>query len=373
MHELHGDSVALDHACQTVLLHLFHAPMYLMCWARSVLFDAPRALLMCASPTIKDVISLLEQTSLSLLLQPQGADGESCIWVFDVRDCELVSFGQRLGSIKISYTRSPLSWKCMRNGEELVDPSLIFSHIFAYLVTGIHTKTHIFSNLLIKRLHEMKNPASLSLLSASTYHSLPLHNAALTSSLSPLRFDRRIPLSFIFGYDVGVDRFSLLLEEENLSALAGHQVAAATRLKAVGSKFSSFISQSRIVLISVLKENGINLSSFESEAPFNHTIVHSLDHYCMTVVLRNTAFSMNPWRSPSMLDIIRAQIFVGMFAAPNLNSLWCSNLIKDVGRGIGWTGTRARDEEKSFWSQLHMELSEIDKELADQVTASIMY
>jgi hypothetical protein len=40
---------------------------------------------------------------------------------------------------------------------------------------------------------------------------------------------------------------------------------------------------------------------------------------------------MNPWSSPpSLTDIIKGQVFTFMFAEPTLNSLWSSNLIRDV-------------------------------------------
>jgi hypothetical protein len=354
-----------------LIFHLFHLPVYILKWFEAVFYHAPRVLLTAPTPTERDVVDLLESTTLSLLLQSHNNDE----WSFEVQDCRLVSFDKELGSIKIRYTRMtspPCVLSCCRNGQELDDASMIFSWLFVYLTTSLHTKTHVFSNKLIQQLHSIKPP----LLSASTYHTLPLHSAALHSTLSPLRFESIIhqALAGTFLFDMGVDRASLLLEEKNLSALAGHQEAAEVRLTAVGSRFSLFIARSRPLLLTTLMEHEISFSPFDTEALFNHTIVHSLDHYAISRVLHNVAFSMKPWSSPpSLMDIMKGQIFTSMFAEPTFNSLWTSNLIKDVGRGVGWTGANATVRERAFWLSLHVRLSEIDEEFADQITASIMF
>ena len=122
----------------------------------------------------------------------------------------------------------------------------------------------------------------------------------------------------------------------------------------------------------------MNLRSFE--ALWLHTVAHAVDHVALsrqilfnaTIPSGTLLVSMDPWTEGNAWGYVYGYMFSRLFVAPVL-SPWASNRVKDLARNCSIVTARLTPKAQAFWRDLYHGLRELDGDLADEVTASIMY
>ncbi|XP_066292664.1 uncharacterized protein [Branchiostoma lanceolatum] len=344
-----------DCECTPCVQHLFRrhyllqSPMYYIRWIYAVLYSL-YLLFFLRDPTDRDIVGYIENTTMTMLIRRDGGSGECEV---TVSDCKLrASGGYKLKNMSLRYKAGRNGVQILnftRNGDEVTDRAQIFSTIYFYHTHSMHTKSHLFSNGLVR--HIVDNDVKT--LQESSYTSIPLHYVLLHSSLSVLMWDGN--MSRYLGYGDACIRESLVEESRNMSALEGHR--AEHRWNSHGKDtFAGKLFRSRLALKGVMGRHGIDPKLLD--ALFNHTIVHSVDHHGMSEwsCLR---FSLHPWdKECSLYQAFNTSVYRVLITQPNLNPL-APNTLRSIN--------------KPFYQDLYRELKNIDTAWAEVVTASVMY
>eukprot|EP00058_Branchiostoma_floridae_P020944 XP_002606434.1 hypothetical protein BRAFLDRAFT_67686 [Branchiostoma floridae] len=155
-----------------------------------------------------------------MLIRP-ATDGKSGEYEVTVCDCKLrASRGYKLNNMSLRYKTGKNGVQVLnftRNGVDVTNRCEIFSTIYFYHIYSMHTKSHLFSNSLVR--HIVDNDVHT--LQESSYTSIPLHYELLHSSLSVLEWGGN--MSRYLGYGGVCIRESVVKESRNMSALEGHQ------------------------------------------------------------------------------------------------------------------------------------------------------
>ncbi|XP_066288867.1 uncharacterized protein [Branchiostoma lanceolatum] len=237
-----------------------------------------------------------------------------------------------------------------RNGKEVINRSQIFSTLYFYGIHSSHVKCHLFSNSLVRHVVDR----DLKCLKESTYTSIPLHYGLLHSSISPLQSEGNVSKCFGFG-GVGT-RESLLEESMNMSAWEGHHSTRHWDFLGQDSLLYKLF-RSRQALRNVMKCHGIDQRLLE--ALFNHIVVHAMDHHGAVESSHHLKFSLHPWDTGCTIDqAFITNMFILLVVRPNLNPL-APNTIRSIN--------------KPFYQDLYRELKKIDPDVAEVVTASVMF
>ena len=193
--------------------------------------------------------------------------------------------------------------------------------IFFYHTTGMHPKSHIFSNGLTEYILDNK----LEHLHPSTRASIPLHDGLIHSDFSPVTAKKsRESISYkLIGhlYSGWISRESLENEAMNLCAFAIH------RYPSTNVPFVEYLKGSRNALKTILLHHG--LSPGLLEPLFNHIVVHYIDHDLSYSVSWNLEFGvkLRPER-PGLYERFRSLFARWQLVKPNYNPL-DSNKIRD--------------------------------------------
>ena len=262
---------------------------------------------------------------------------------------EMICYPYKLTSIYLLY--DPTTSRILTatvNGEEEMDKVRLFGYLFIYLTTSSHTKCHLFSNWITEYIldEELKD------IYPSTWVSLPLHNALMRTSHSPLRFEGSWNV-FSALYKFCVTKESMERETENMSFLKGHEHVPRT------FPFLGYLHEARDVICTCLA--GANLPVSLAGPMFNHTVVHAADHvstYAVTRYLRVTCWHGKGWR-----EVFRTRMFIEQMVKPMISPLLDNRL--------------CRLTHHPFYRSCYMGLKELDQkygfEVAESVTASVMY
>ncbi|XP_066291402.1 uncharacterized protein [Branchiostoma lanceolatum] len=344
-----------DCECTPSVQHLFRrhyllqSPMYYIRWIYAVLYSL-YILFFLRDPTDRDIVGYIENTTMAMLIRRDGKTGE---YEVTVSDCKLrASGGYSLKNMSLRYKTGRNGVQILnftRNGVDVDNGSEMFSTVYFYHIHSMHTKSHLFSNSLVR--HIVDNDVKT--LQESSYTSMPLHYVLLHSSLSVLMWDGN--MSRYLGYGNACIRESILEESRNMSALEGHRAEHRWNLHGKDT-FAGKLFRSRQALQSVMERHDIDPKLLD--ALFNHTIVHSVDHHGISEwsFLR---FSLHPWdKDCSLYQTFNTSVFRVLITQPNLNPL-APNTISSIN--------------KPFYQNLYRELRKIDPKMADVVTASVMY
>ncbi|CAH1268891.1 Hypp4016 [Branchiostoma lanceolatum] len=335
--------------------HLFRrhwflqSPMYFIRWIYAVFYSL-YLLLVLRDPTDSDIVEYVENTTLAMLIR-LARNGRPEEYDVTVGDCKLrASGGYKLKSWSLTYKKGNGGAEILRfsrNGVEIGDRSQIFSTVFLYHVHSLHTKSHVFSNGVAR--HIVENDVKTLL--ESSYTSMPLHNALLHSCQSPLEGT----VAKLLGYICPCTRESVVEESRNMSALKGHQTKQCWEVR--GKDTVAYkLFRLRQALQVVMKRHAIDQNWLE--ALFNHTIVHSVDHYLSTQQA-HLRFSLHPWDAGcTTYQAFNTNMFRVLISFPTLNPL-APNTLRTI--------------HKPFYQDLYRELKKIDPKIADTVTASVMY
>ena len=222
--------------------------------------------------TDRDIIAYVEGTTLGMLITKDTKQKD--LYSVVVNKCLLKLTTGRLESFKLSYSRLTSTIVYFElNGEEMHTRELIMSVIFTYHTTSIHTKCHLFSNSVTTFILDQ----NMEILEPATITSIPLHNALIHSTMSAVTEQRGWYYKMIGQfYTHPVKRSSLIDESKNFSAMKHHETMASKRVVYQGN-YMRYLMASRLVLGDVLDHH--NLPPLLLDPLFNHTIVHSTDHY----------------------------------------------------------------------------------------------
>ncbi|XP_066291403.1 uncharacterized protein [Branchiostoma lanceolatum] len=212
-----------DCECTPSVQHLFRrhyllqSPMYYIRWIYAVLYSL-YILFFLRDPTDRDIVGYIENTTMAMLIRRDGKTGE---YEVTVSDCKLrASGGYSLKNMSLRYKTGRNGVQILnftRNGVDVDNGSEMFSTVYFYHIHSMHTKSHLFSNSLVR--HIVDNDVKT--LQESSYTSMPLHYVLLHSSLSVLMWDGN--MSRYLGYGNACIRESILEESRNMSALEGHR------------------------------------------------------------------------------------------------------------------------------------------------------
>ncbi|KAI8506456.1 hypothetical protein Bbelb_158830 [Branchiostoma belcheri] len=330
-----------DCECTPSVQHLFwrhyllQSPMYYIRWIYAALYLL-YLLFVMRVPTDRDIVGYIENTTMAMLIRP-ATDGKSGEYEVTVRDCKLRALGgYKLKSMSLRYKggKSGVEVLCFtRNGVKIDNRYQIFSTIYFYHIHSIHTKSHLFSNSLVR--HIVDNDVKI--LQESSYTSIPLHYGLLHSSVCALAWDGNV--SRYLGYGHVGTRESLVEESRNMSTLAGHQTMEHWKSHGKDS-FAGKLYRSRLALQNVMER-------------------HKIDPKLLDPLLTTPLFSLHPWDTEcSIYQAFNRSMFRILITQPNLNPL-APNTIRSIN--------------KPFYHDLYRELRKIDPKMADVVTASVMF
>ena len=294
---------------------------------------------------------------LALLLKKRGE-----LHVLHVSHCQLETIDdppRAIESFTLVYSKPdsgpPVVCSFTLNHVEITDPRLVMEVIFFYHATGLHTKSHLFSNGLTEYIFENR----LETLLPSTEASIPLHNGLMYSDFSPVttRKSRGSAAHMLVGhlYSTWITRESLAAEATNFSAFKNHTCPSSQ------VPFVEYLKASRSALRTILREHGLEPGLLEPL--FNHMIVHNIDHevtYSFTWDL-NIGVKMLAAK-PGLYERFRSLLFRWQIGRPGLLPL---------------SSNRIRDSTLGFYRDVYLAMRRLDAEygyaFADGMTASVMF
>ena len=317
------------------------------------------------TPTDKDIVNFVENTTLALLLD--FGSSETASRKLEMEDCEIKSClpSVALGSFKMIFKKHPQGRVSIElfqfNGRIITNRILMMEIIFFFHTASFHTNFHLYSNSLTEYIVDN----NISLLLPSTKTSLPLHHTLTKQPISPVpdaktrtenpwihRFITRV-------YSVDITRESLI--EESLKPYKFKDLSqeeAEESLPLVG-----YLAECRIAVKKAL--NNAALPDGLLEPLFYHMIVHAVDHASCYAQSWNLKFGVGEFLDGpcSQLSIFRSLMFRWLMVKPSIPPVW-SNKIKYIRR-----------------NPCNFEISETIKHLdvkyqvnfADKITASVMY
>lgn len=223
------------------------------------------------------------------------------------------------------------------NGEAVTDPEDMLGILAIFLSCGTHTKSHIMGERSVCEIRDK----DIKELRRSTWTTLSTDHAVLNSMFSPIR-------SNMYGFHMDID--SLIEESKNNSTVQHNFI----RTKSVRhSQFFSFLVRAREILGAHLQRRGIPANL---EYLFNGMIVHPVDHYMAYRSLYGLRFSFSHIKTTWL--VFRAFLFRHLFLRGVLNPI-APNLISTIN--------------EPFYQDLYRDLAAVDPELAEHVTACVMY
>jgi hypothetical protein len=185
---------------------------------------------------------------------------------------------------------------------------------------------------------------------------LELHHSLLASSASSILVR---PFGQFSAGAQGATPHSLMLlsHEHNSEGLMARIANHPHTIHYIRSTYVKFLMRSRKVFSHCMITHGVPIKFLE---PFwLHTVVHAVDHYqCYKLSMFWHSLMNESLEDTPTWQIFSMHSFRVMFKRPHLNQL-LDNRIKNI--------------RMPFYQDLYKGLAKIDLELADQVTASVMY
>ncbi len=118
----------------------------------------------------------------------------------------------------------------------------------------------------------------------------------------------------------------------------------------------SFLWQARKVVLKYLEPYGV--SHEFAEQFFNCTFLHAIDHRQNSKILAGVPVTLNMANPSSRIQWFYGRLFMEFFPTPTLNIVRCN---------------RIRYAKAEIYRLIYKDLAEIDLELANEITCSIMY
>jgi hypothetical protein len=333
-----------------------------------------------SKPEEADLVKIIENTSYILVTSPTEdssrvvtKDNSRRYCIIHEQDLDLwtrESYGskptQTMHEIYIVYSRKAVGGDYsdarihhfMLNGRsvECTDMQMSALMLLSHILT--HPLSHLFSNDLIFPIIDMANKKGdmATDLRPSTHTTLELHRGLLASKLSPV-FIRPFGVLSPGGFPPTPNTFLRLVHDYDASGRSHRIAHHPQNIPSIKSPYVHFFLRSQKLFSKCMRKHAI--PGEYQEPVWLHTVVHASDHYQF--------FKFSQFRHSSLIEtldeastwhIFIYNIFRVMFIRPHLNPL-ADNKIKNI--------------HKPFYQDLYHCLLKIDLELADQVTASVMY
>jgi hypothetical protein len=293
-----------------------------------------RDLMHVRTPSQPDCIRFILDTSLAILLRTT----DDISFELHYRDSKMRKLDdiRQFKDLRVVFTLEKINIFEL-NGEAIVDLEEMLGILAVFLSCGTHTKSQVMGERSVRELRDL----GITELRRSTWTTLSSDHAVLNSMFSPIR-------SNMYGFHMDID--SLIAESRNNSTIQHNFL----RTKSVRhSRFFSFLVKAREILEAHLKQRGIGVNL---EYLFNGMIVHPLDHYMAYKNLEGLRFSFNHIKTNWM--VFRAFLFRHIFLRGVLNPVF-PNLISSIN--------------EPFYQGLYKDLAAVDPELAEHITACVMY
>ena len=322
-----------------MLVWLCTLPAYFFMFVAGVICTLVNSCLFDKHPTQQDVINLLLHTSLFLLVEKDSATG---MYVFECNSLLVMEEKQQpygLQKMKIICSLNDHSiHRFQVNQEEVSDPAVMMGAVSCYFCLSHHTKIHCVSECLMKYITDNK----LKELYPSLFFTRALHTGLLYNPMSPMASPSFMPGHLPIGYG------SILAETENWASFNHRGLTLFRNNDCV--PLCKFFVQAREICFRHTRAVGMRLPSIQ-EAFFLHTVVHAVDHYLS-------------YKYTKGLHYFQGACFRDLWMRPIVYPL-VSNLMKTL-------------PSTSVYNKIYVDLNAMtatamDKELANCVTASIMY
>lgn len=285
-------------------------------------------------PTQRDCIRYILDTSLAILVRTS----DEVTFELSYRGSRMRKLDdvRQFRDLRVVFTLEEIKTFEL-NGEAVTDPEDMLGVLLIFLSCGTHTKSHVMGERSVREIRDK----GIKELRRSTWTTLSTDHAVLNSMFSPIR-------SNMYGFHMDID--SLIEESRNNSTIQHNFI----RTKSVRhSQFVSFLIKAREILGSHLQRRGIPANL---EYLFNGMIVHPVDHYMAYRNLAGLRFSFSHVKTTWL--VFRAFLFRHIFLRGVLNPLF-PNLISTIN--------------EPFYQELYKDLAALDPELAEHVTACVMY
>lgn len=299
------------------------------------------------APTQSDVVSLIINTSMFMLVTRSASNGLYALECNSNLVLEKQRRPFRLKSMRVLFSLENLSVHDFKvNGESVEDATMMMCALSCYFIVSHHTKIHCLSECIMKGIEEGR----IEELYPSLFFTRALHTALLYNPMSPLGRG----LSFMLGH-FPVDYDSFICESRDWSSIS-HRGLAVFRSIPDKVPLCQFLLRAREICFAHTRSVGLCTIQLQ-EAFFLHTVVHAVDHHLSYKVMQGLHYPLS--LSPGWYESFRGACFRDQWVPPILYPYF-SNRMKDQPVG-------------SVYNKIYVDLSLIDQELADVVTASIMY
>jgi hypothetical protein len=285
-------------------------------------------------PSQQHCIRYILDTSLALLVRT----ADEVTFELSYRDSKMRKLDdlRKFKDLRVVFTLDEIKTFEL-NGEPISDPEDMLGILVIFLSCGTHTKSHIMGERSVREIRDK----GIKELRRSTWTTLSTDHAVLNSMFSPIR-------SNMYGFHMDIDS---LIEESKNNSTIGHNFL---RTKSVRhSQLFSFLVRAREILGEHLRRRGIPANL---EYLFNSMIVHPVDHYMAYRGLAGLRFSCSHVKTTWL--VFRSFLFRHIFLRGVLNPLF-PNLISTIN--------------EPFYQDLYRDLAAVDPELAEHVTACVMY
>jgi hypothetical protein len=323
---------------------LFQTTTYVILFLPRLIAAFVNTFIYGANPTEKDVINYIINGTLAIFVK--NSTEKQGKYELKVQKCLLSPHsnrGRNLKSFSIVFDLKEI-YAFYLNGILETDPQIMMSALTTYTDGAQHTKAHAVSETIMTYIEQN----NITQLFPSLYITRSLHKYLMSSIFSPISTSF-FPSVALFRKNFDVPS----LEEESLNwsdfTHSGMYVLGEV------APLCDFLGKARRICIKHTR--GI-LPMDQAEYFFLHTVFHALDHFNSLKHRKYLNYSSN-LDNQGLWECFIEKNFIYTFVGPTLNPYY-TNLIKD--QPIG-----------SLYYNIYIELEELNKELADQVTASIMY
>ena len=289
--------------------------------------------------TDKVIFELLTASSLITITKINETGDKISFQIPEDFDCKLMCGFNPAGLEIVMDIAEQRLEKAEIKGESLSNEYVLTSLVIAYTL-WIHPQIHVSSE---KCAREIQNkPSKLHQIKESSRFVVALHDALFYFPFSPGPLDE---WNSFLSVGASTSFYAYMLKP---SSKVRHDLDPRKNQ----FPFFKFLIQARLATVQLLKKHEIDINP---EIVFNNMVLHSVDHYAPSLILKNVdyLFGSHGWRS-----YVTGQIF---------SHIWIPTM-----------GSIASDErialsKKPFYQQLYQRCAAVDKDLADNIFYSTSF
>lgn len=216
---------------------------------------------------------------------------------------------------------------------------LVLTGLALASATWTHTPIHISSEKCARAI--AKNPSELKSIQESGRFTVALHDGLLFGAMSPAPVDGCKSI-LTAGFN----------EEDTFEYSRNKKIIHDLDPRKMQFRYFKFLYEARMAMIQLVKKHEIKISP---ELMFNNMIVHSVDHYSYSEILKNVDF---PLGGNGLGAYLNAMTFLWVWIMP-IGSIFRDECIST--------------SKKPFYKQLYEKCAAVDKDYADNIFYSTSY